>query len=442
MPRAALAHPPGKTSGDSIAAVVGEQERMSPGIVIAATLDTKSEEIQFVRDELAQFGLTAIILDCGVLGAPSIAADVSRDEIARAAGSSIEALREGRDRSVAIPAMIRGLEAALARLIAEGRVMGYLGVGGGTNAALASAAFRLLPFGLPKMLVSTVAAGDTRGFIDIKDVILVHSVVDILGLNGFLRGILRQSIAALAGAVHGMARLRENQGQDQDGGNLISLTAFGSTTPAAMRICQDLAAAGYETVTFHARGTGGRAMEALIREGRFRASLDLTTTEVADEIVGGIFSATASRLSAAGAMGIPQLILPGSLDMVNFGAPETVPAAFKGRRFVSHTPLSTLMRTTSDENATMARFIAEKLNQALGPTEVLLPLRGFSAYDTEGAPFWDPEADAAFRDTLAAELKPGIPVHRIDAHINDPACAAEASRRLLGMLSHHRSELS
>lgn len=411
---------------------------MSPGIVIAATLDTKSEEIQFVRDELAQFGLTAIILDCGILGAPSITADISRDEIARAAGSNIETLREGRDRSVAIPTMIRGLEATLARLVAERRVMGYLGVGGGTNAALASAAFRLLPFGLPKMLVSTVAAGDTRGFIDIKDVILVHSVVDILGLNGFLRGILRQSVAALAGAVHGMARLREIQGQD--GGNLISLTAFGSTTPAAMRICQDLAAAGYETVTFHARGTGGRAMEALIREGRFRASLDLTTTEVADEIVGGIFSATASRLSAAGAMGIPQLILPGSLDMVNFGAPETVPAAFKNRRFVSHTPLSTLMRTTPDENAAMARFIAEKLNQALGPTEVLLPLRGFSAYDAEGAPFWDPEANAAFHDTLVAELKPGIPVHRIDAHINDPACAAEASRRLLGMLSHHRSE--
>jgi uncharacterized protein (UPF0261 family) len=205
-----------------------------------------------------------------------------------------------------------------------------------------------------------------------------------------------------------------------------------------MRICQDLTAAGYEVLTFHARGTGGRAMESLIREGRFCATLDLTITEIADELVGGIFSAGSGRLSAAGAAGLPQVVLPGSLDMVNFGARNTVPASYHGRSLVSHTPLSTLMRTTPDENVAMARFVAEKLNQATGPVAVLLPQRGFSAYDIEGGPFWYPEADAAFCDTLAAELDAGIELRRIDAHINDPACALLASRMLLDMLSNDR----
>lgn len=404
-----------------------------PGIVIGCTLDTKSAEIGFVRDELARHGLEAIILDCGILGEPSIEAAVPRAEIARAGGHALEALRAGRDRAVAIPAMIQGLEATLRKLLAEGRVQGYLGVGGGTNAALASAAFRILPFGLPKMLVSTVAAGDTRGFIDIKDVVLFHSVVDILGLNDFLRGILRQACAGLAGMVRDVA-----PAPAASRSRLVGLTAFGSTTPAAMRIWQNLAEAGLEALTFHARGTGGRAMEALAREGRFCAILDLTITEIADEVVGGIFSAGPERLSAAGAAGLPQVILPGSVDMVNFGARDTVPARFAGRNIVSHTPLSTLMRTTAAENEAMAHLVARKLNAARGPVAVLLPERGFSAYDAEGAPFHDPEADAAFRDTLAAALRPGIEVRRLDAHINDPACADLASRMLLDLLSNDR----
>lgn len=412
-----------------------QQHQPAAGIVIACTLDTKSAEIAFVRDELRRHGLEAVILDCGILGEPSIEPTISRAEIARAGGETIEALREGRDRSVAIPAMIRGLEATLRRLAAEGRVLGYLGIGGGTNAALASAAFRILPFGVPKMLVSTVAAGDTRGFIDIKDVMLVHSVVDILGLNDFLRGILRQACAGLAGVVRETAQASATAAPQS---RMVGLTAFGSTTPAAMRIWQTLTDTGLEVLTFHARGTGGRAMEALVREGRFRAVVDLTITEIADELVGGIFSAGPDRLSAAGDMGLPQLVLPGSIDMVNFGARGTVPERFAGRTFVSHTPLSTLMRTTVAENAAMAQMVAHRLNAARGPVAVLLPERGFSAYDAEGAPFHDPAADAAFRDTLTAVLRPGIEVRRIDAHINDPACADLASRMLHGMLSNHR----
>jgi uncharacterized protein (UPF0261 family) len=409
------------------------------GVVIACTLDTKSDEIGFVREELARRGLTAIVIDCGILGEPTIDASITRAEIAVAGSTTIDALREGRNREVAIPAMIRGLEVTIRRLHAEGRIAGYLGIGGGTNAALASAAFRLLPFGMPKMLVSTVAAGDTRPFIDIKDVVLVHSVVDILGLNGFLRGVLRRSCAALVGMIQEAA---SEPDATTSSAMMVGLTAFGSTTPAAMRAWTNLTQAGLEVLTFHARGIGGRAMETLIREGEIGAVLDLTITEIADELVGGIFSAGPDRLTAAGNAGLPQVILPGAVDMVNFGAPSTLPERFGGRKFVSHTPLSTLMRTTPAENAAMARFVAEALNRAGGPVAVLLPDKGFSAYDIAGGPFHDPDANAAFRDELIEQLDSRICVERIDAHINEPACAMRASQLLLDMIQTKRKALT
>lgn len=413
------------------------QDNRQAGIVVACTLDTKSDEIGFVRDELARHGLAAIVIDCGVLGEPAIEPSISRAEIALTGGTTIEALCQDRNREVAIPAMIRGLEATIRRLHAEGRILGYLGVGGGTNAALAAAAFRLLPFGLPKMLISTVAAGDTRPFIDIKDVVLVHSVVDILGLNDFLRGVLRRSCAALAGMVQEAARASTAETSST---MMVGLTAFGSTTPAAMRIWTDLTRAGLEVLTFHARGIGGRAMETLIRQGEIRAVLDLTITEIADELVGGIFSAGPDRLSAAAESGLPQVILPGSIDMVNFGARPTVPERFQDRKFASHTPLTTLMRTTPDENAAMARFVGQALNRARGPVTVLLPERGFSAYDIVGGPFHDPKADDAFRDELTALLDSRVRVERIDAHINDAACAVRASQLLLDMVQLSKNE--
>ena len=401
------------------------------GVIVAGTLDTKSEEIAFVRDELRKHGFEAIIIDCGVLGAPALEPTISRADVARAGGTSIEELRSARNREVAIPTMIRGLEATLRHLLAEGRVLGYLGIGGGTNAAFASAAFKLLPFGLPKMLVSTVAAGDTRGFIGMKDVMLMHSVVDVLGLNRFLRSVLRQACAGMAGMVSEAAK-RPSVTQSQR--LMAGLTAFGSTTAAATRAWGTLANAGIEVLTFHARGVGGQAMESLVREGQIGAVLDLTITEIADELVGGIFSAGQDRLAAAAEAGIPQVILPGSIDMVNFGQLDTIPERFRGRKLVSHTPMSTLMRTTPDENAAMAVFVANKLNRSTGPTAVVLPLRGFSAYDAEGAPFFDPAADDAFRDTLVAHLNSCIPVKRVDAHINEPVCADTATALLLEMI--------
>lgn len=403
-----------------------------PGVVIAATLDTKSDEIMFVRDQLARHGLAAIIIDCGVLGEATLEAAIDNETVARAARMSLAELRSRRDRAIAIPTMITGLEAILAELLAGGKVLGYLGVGGGTNAALAGAAFRQLPYGLPKMLVSTVAAGDTRPFIGIKDVMLMHSVVDILGLNDFLRGTLSSACAAMAAMV---AEAGRSRARPRVASSTAAITAFGSTTTAATRAWHRLSARGIEVLSFHARGIGGQAMEELIRAGEIGAVLDLTITEIADEIVGGIFSAGPDRLSAAAEAGVPQVVLPGSIDMVNFGARESIPERFKDRRFASHTPLSTLMRTTASENEAIARFVADKLNAARGQVSVVLPLRGFSAYDIAGGPFFDPAADAAFCETLAARLHPRIRLERIDAHINDAICADRAASLLVDMIT-------
>jgi uncharacterized protein (UPF0261 family) len=399
-----------------------------PEVIVAATLDTKGVEVAFVRREFERRGVSVTVIDCGVLGEPGTAATFTRAEVATAGGGDIVALRASRDRASAIPTMIRGLEAILRDLRSRGRVAGYFGLGGGTNAALASAAFAQLPFGVPKMLVSTVACGNTRPFIGMKDVMLFHSVVDILGLNAFLEDILVRAVTAFCALVAAPQTVAQGAGR-----LCIGMTTFGSTTEGAM-IAHDSLIGRYDVVSFHARGIGGEAMEAFVREGRIQAVLDLTTTEVADELVGGICSAGPNRLSAAAETGVPQVVLPGAIDMVNFGPPATVPERFKGRTFTSHTPHATLLRTTADENVAIAEFIAGKLNRAKGPVAVVLPLRGFSAYDIAGGPFFDPDADSAFCETLAATLNPSIHVERIDAHINDRAVIDRATALLTAMI--------
>jgi uncharacterized protein (UPF0261 family) len=262
-----------------------------------------------------------------------------------------------------------------------------------------------------------------------KDVMLVHSVVDILGLNAFLEDVLVRAVTAFGALVAAPPAAAVRTGRP-----CIGMTTFGSTTEGAM-IAHDRLIGDYDVLAFHARGIGGEAMEAFVREGRIQGVLDLTTTEVADELVGGICSAGPNRLSAAAETGVPQVVLPGAIDMVNFGPPATVPERFKGRTFTSHTPHATLLRTTAAENVAIAEFIATKLNRARGPVAVVLPLRGFSAYDIAGGPFFDPEADAAFCAALAARLSPAIPVERIDAHINDRAVIDRATALLIAMIS-------
>jgi uncharacterized protein (UPF0261 family) len=401
-----------------------------PAIVIAATLDTKAEEVEFVRAALERRGRSVIVVDCGILGRAGARADVPREAVAQAGGSDLGSMQREQNRETAIPIMLRGLERVIADLFARGRVAGYLGLGGGTNAALAAAAFKALPFGVSKVLVSTVACGNTRPFVGTKDVVLFHSVVDILGLNHFLKSILTRAAAAIDAMIE-----ERSAGEAERDEPCIAVTAFGSTTEAATQALGLLSANGFEVLTFHARGVGGEAMEEMIREGRVDAVLDLTTTEIADEVVGGICSAGPNRLEAAGERGIPQVVLPGAIDMVNFGPPATVPPAFRTRRLLAHTPHATLMRTTAEENAAIAAFVAAKLNAATGPTGVVLPLRGFSAYDREGGPFFDPVADAAFRSALTAQLKPHIRVRTVDAHINQPEVIRAASSLLLDLMS-------
>lgn len=407
-----------------------EVTALAPGVVLAATMDTKSAEVALMREALEGSGLFTILIDCGILGEPRIKPDVSAVDIARLGGGELSELRARRDRPFALETMTRGLKRCLSDLLDRGLVRGYLGMGGGTNTALASAAFAFLPYGIPKLLVATTASGNTTDIVGAKDVTLIHSVVDILGTGSYLRGLIVRSAAVMNALIASSWQESSDLGK-----SVAGITAFGSTTAAANRMFDLLTDADVDVVTFHARGSGGKAMEDFIRERKIQAVLDLTTTEIADEVVGGTLSAGPGRLDAAVAMGIPQVILPGAIDMVNFGSPETIPAKFAQRTFFRHTPTTTLMRTTADEIAGIARFIARKLARASAPARIIVPLRGFSAYDEEGGPFFDPDADQAFCKVLRKELRSDIPLIEIDAHINDPAVAEFAVQTLLAISS-------
>ncbi|HHY91968.1 MAG TPA: UPF0261 family protein, partial [Firmicutes bacterium] len=305
---------------------------------------------------------------------------------------------------------------------------GIISMGGSAGTTIGTAAMQALPVGLPKVMVSTLASGDTRPYVGTKDITMMYSVVDISGLNRLSRRILGNAARAVAGMVQAEA---EEAATDKP---IITATMFGVTTPCVTAAREYLESRGYEVLVFHATGSGGRAMEGLIEDGFVSGVLDITTTEWCDELVGGVLTAGPHRLEAAGKKGIPQVVSVGALDMVNFGPPDTVPEKFKGRRFYQHNPTVTLMRTTVEENAELGRIIAEKLNAATGPTVVVLPLKGVSMIDAEGKAFWDPEADAALFDALRDNLRPDIRLVELDAHINDPEFALTLARILEELL--------
>lgn len=390
----------------------------SPRVIVAVTLDTKGEEADFLRSELENLGVATLLVDTSIAGKPAHTADIPCDEIARLGGGDIESIRQLKDRSVGLEVMRRGLATLLRSLLQKGEVAGYIGIGGGTNASISESAFRTLPYGIPKMLVSTVASGDTQPFIGTKDVMLFYPVVDILGLNSFSRTILRRAAAAMSAMVTSMPQGTERLETSRTS-LTVGMTTYGATTAGAMIAKRLLEEKGCEVWAFHARGTGGLAMEELIYEGQIGAVLDLTTTEVPDELVGGIHSAGPHRLEAAGQMGIPQIVIPGAIDMVNFGPLESVPTRFRDRKLLCHTPMATLMRTNPTENREMGEWIANKLNRAKGPCAVVIPVRGFSSYDREGKPFFDPESDLAFREAIRKHLKPHVRYVEVDGHIND-----------------------
>lgn len=408
---------------------------MERTVLLVGTLDTKGDEFHYVRELLHGHGLRTVVMDAGVLGEPTFTPDITAREVAAAGGASLEELRARADRGEAVSAMIAGVRALVPRLHEEGRFHGVLGLGGGGGTVIATAAMRELPVGVPKLMVSTLAASDTRPYVGVSDVTLMYPVVDIAGLNVVSRRIL----ANAAGAIRGMVEEPAPAAPDRP---LIAASMFGVTTPCVDRMRERLDAAGYELLVFHATGTGGRAMEGLIRAGFFVAVADMTTTEWCDEVVGGVLSAGEERLSAAAGVGVPQVVSCGALDMVNFHAEDTVPERFRDRTLYRHNPNVTLMRTTPEECREIGRRIAEKLNAAQGPTTLLIPLRGVSAIAGEGQPFHDPEADAALFDTLRREIRPPVEIVELDLHINDPAFADAAVERVLANIARTSSDTS
>jgi uncharacterized protein (UPF0261 family) len=393
-------------------------------VVLLGTLDTKGEEYAFLKERLQEQGVDVLLVDAGILGEPKAAPDISRHEVARAAGADVEELAGAGDRGAAVAAMARGAAEVVKRLHSEGKLDGILGLGGSGGSSLITHAMRELPVGTPKLMVSTVASGDTRPYVGAVDVTMMYSVVDIAGINQISTRILSNA----AGAIAGMAKAEVSEpGEEKP---LVGATMFGVTTPCVDAARERLEELGYEVLVFHATGTGGQSMETLIKDGFITATLDTTTTELADDLVGGVFSAGPNRLEAAGETGIPQVVSLGALDMVNFGPMETVPEKFKDRNLYVHNPTVTLMRTTSEECAELGRRVARKLNAATGPVTLFIPLEGVSLIDTEGQPFHDPEADEALFDALRENLEEGVEVVEMDTHMNDPTFARAMSEKL------------
>jgi uncharacterized protein (UPF0261 family) len=395
-------------------------------VYLLVTCDTKGAEAEFVRAALRSRGVAVRLVDVGSLGEPSVVPDIPRDEVFRLAGFTAP----GTDRGEAVTAAARGAAALVAEAYARGEVDGVLALGGSAGTTIGSAAMRVLPIGVPKLLVSTLASGQTRPFVGDKDILLLNAVVDFAGINRISRRVLGQAAAAMAGMV---AEPESTSGLDE-GRPLVAATMFGVTTPCVMRAREVIEQAGYEVIVFHATGSGGQAMESLIADGMFAGVLDITTTELADELVGGVLSAGPDRLTAAGRVGVPQVISVGALDMVNFGPRETVPEKFATRLFHRHNASVTLMRTTADENRALGREIGTKAAASRGPVEILLPDHGVSALDKAGQAFDDPAARRALYEGIA-ETAGKVPVTSVAAHINDTLFAETAARRLLELLA-------
>jgi uncharacterized protein (UPF0261 family) len=398
-------------------------------VALIGTFDTKGEEFSFLRARIENAGLRTLMIDVGVLGRATFEADISQAQVAAAANENLAALRTERDRGRSVTAMAVGAKAILVRLFEQGAIHGVVSLGGSAGTAIATAAMRALPCGFPKLMVSTLASGDIKPYVGTSDICMMPSVLDIAGLNHVSRRIIGNAAAAICGMVASepaSAALNQKPA--------IAATMFGVTTPCVTAARHTLEERGYEVLVFHATGAGGQAMERLIEDGAFRAVLDMTTTELADELVGGVMSAGPHRLEAAGRKGIPQLVCPGAIDMVNFGPVETVPPQFRSRNLYIHNASVTLMRTTPAECAEIGRLTATKLNRASGPVTVLIPLQGVSAIDKIGAPFYSPEALAAYRRVLKTSLSPTIRVVELDAHINDEGFAVVAADLLMESL--------
>jgi len=398
-----------------------------PTIAVLGTLDTKGAEHGFVADQIRARGLEVMLIDVGTLDDPSVTPHITRGTIAAAGGGDLLEIAAKRDRGAAVATMVRGAPVIVAELAREGLIHGIISLGGGGGTAIATAAMRALPVGFPKLMVSTLASGNTAPYVDVKDIVMFPSIVDVAGLNRISRLLLSRA----AGAICGMVTATIPTAAEKP---VIVASQFGNTTPCVDRCRRLLEESGHEVLIFAAVGTGGRTMESLIESGMVAGVLDLTTTEWADQLVGGVLAAGPHRLEAAASCGVPAVVSTGCLDMVNFGPPDTVPEKFRGRLFYQHNPQVTLMRTTPEENRQLGEILAGKWNQSKGPITVVLPLKGGSMISAPGQPFHDPAADAALYGSLRANLRSDIPVIELDCLINDPLFAERCVAELKKML--------
>ena len=402
---------------------------MSGTVLLVGALDTKGVEYAFVRDLIEAAGLQTVVVDFGVMGQPAFEPDVGRAEVAAAGGGDLAYLASGGHKDEAMRTMAQGLAAVVERLYGEGRFDGVLGMGGSGGTSIATTAMRTLPVGVPKLMVSTVGGGDVSAYAGSKDITFMPSVVDVAGINRLSRAIYANAAGAIAGMVRTEAEAAAHERP------LIAASMFGNTTTAVDHARGLLEAEGYEVLVFHATGSGGRTMEDLISAGYIAGCLDITTTELADEICGGVFNAGPERAQAAPRQGVPTVIVPGCVDMANFGGVETVPARYRERTLYEWNPEVTLLRTNEEENRRMGAMLAAAANAAQpGKVSVLIPLQGVSMLDSEGERFWDPAADGACFDALKADLRADIPLIEMEANINDAAFSAKAVSLLLEML--------
>ncbi|MHC4787670.1 MAG: Tm-1-like ATP-binding domain-containing protein [Planctomycetota bacterium] len=405
---------------------------MAKTILMIGAFDTKGAEYAFLREQILGRGHEVLAVNTGVLGSTDLfPVDVEADEVAAAGGADLAALRAEKDRGEAMKAMGAGAPKVAERLHQEGRFYGIIGMGGTGGSAVVTAAMRALPVGVPKVCVSTAASGDTSAYVGTKDVTMIPSIVDVAGLNRISRIIFTRA----AGAICGMVEAEPPEVAEEK--PIITASMFGNTTECVNACAEMLAGEGYEVLVFHATGTGGRTMESLVAEGLVDGVLDITTTEWADTICGGVFDAGEERLDAPGRMGVPHLIVPGCVDMANFGPPETVPQRYRQsqRNFDEWNPSVTLMRTSVEENRKMGEVFARKANAAGGPVAFLIPLRGLSILDGDGERFCDREADAAMFEAIRENVREGLPVVELDCNINDPEFAEKAVEMMLGLMS-------
>jgi len=397
-------------------------------VVIAGALDTKAAEFAWVRALMEKQGVRTLVIDVGILGEPGFTPDVSREAVASAAGADLVSLRRGRRRAEALEVMGNGLAIIARELYDKGECDGILGMGGSGGTTVATAGMRALPLGLPKLMVSTVASGDVRAFVGPADIVMMPSIVDVAGINRISAKVYANAAAAIVGMVRGEpAPIAEER-------PLVAASMFGNTTPCVDHARGLIEKHGFEVLVFHATGIGGQTMENLISEGYIVGCLDITTTELADEVCGGGASAGPERCMAASRAGIPAVIVPGCVDMANFGALESVPEKYRERKLYPWAPTATLLRTNIEENQRIGEMIATAANAANAPVAILLPLKGLSMLDSVAGAFWDPPANAACFDAIKSSLRQDIPVIELPYNINDQSFAEAAADTLVNLM--------